>query len=130
MVTLADINQYFSNYLPSFDKNSKQDFFLKQRGEAADNFRKIGMPDKKSEVWRDVNWENIIKSKSFVVQKQAEEYQPIENYFQCSTQDINAEMFAFLNGWYVHYNAPLTIFPTVLFSAVCVKPFNVFPIWS
>lgn len=111
MVTLADINQYFSNYLPSFDKNSKQDFFLKQRGEAADNFRKIGMPDKKSEVWRDVNWENIIKSKSFVVQKQAEEYQPIENYFQCSTQDINAEMFAFLNGWYVHYNAPLTIFP-------------------
>ncbi len=120
MVTLADINHYFLQYLPLFDNNKDLDFFSKQRNEAANKFRELGMYDKKSEIWRDVNWNNIIKSKKFIVQKRADEYQPIENYFQCSTQDINAEMFAFLNGWYIHHNAPLTIFPDgSIFGSLC-----------
>lgn len=111
MIALENINRYFLQFLPVSNSKNISDYFLNQRMEAAENFRKQGVPDKTTEMWREIKWENIVKNQNFVVQKQANEYQPVENYFQCSTQDINAEMFTFLNGWYVHQNVPLTVFP-------------------
>ena len=111
MSSLQNINQYFLQFLPQDKPSAEKDYFIKQRADAADSFRKSGVPEPNSEMWREIKWDNIIADKNFVIQKQANEYQPVENYFQCSTRDINAEMFTFLNGWYVHHNAPLTVFP-------------------
>ena len=112
MAQLTDINNYFSGFLSLQQRiNHSNEYFRQMRKEAANHFRLVGVPDPNTEMWREVKWEHILKNKNYIIQDKADEYQPIENYFQCSTQDINADMFTFLNGWYVHHNAPLTIFP-------------------
>lgn len=127
MAQLHNINQYFLQFLPQSNPSVKQDFFGKQKEEAIDYFRKVGVPDSHSEMWREIKWDNIILNKNYIIQKEADEYQPVENYFQCSTQDINADMFTFLNGWYVHQNAPLTVFPDGTMYGSLREAINRFP---
>ncbi len=45
----------------------------------------------------------------YQIQLQPATYRPVEEYFHCKVQNIDTQMFVFLNGWYVHNNAPLTI---------------------
>lgn len=111
MVHIKDINNYFLQFLPSSTSDNQEDYFSNLRIKASESFKKNGVPNQAIEMWREVKWDKIIKNKNYIAQEEANEYQPVETYFECSTQDINAEMFTFLNGWYVHHNAPLTVFP-------------------
>ena len=69
-----------------------------------------GLPNSKEELWRHFPIEKQVSS-SYDIQLEADPYQPVEEYFKCSVNNINTYMFTILNGWYAHRNAPLTIFP-------------------
>jgi Fe-S cluster assembly protein SufD len=112
MIQLEDINQYFSEFLTTYPlSNGSNSHFKQLRKDAAEQFRQQGLPKRSNEMWREMKWDFITKNKKYIMQTEPKAYQPVENYFQCSTEDINADMFTFLNGWYVHKNAPLTLFP-------------------
>jgi len=59
------------------------------------------LKEKKSRVGQDT---------SYMWRQKAEPYQPLESLFKCKIQHIDTEIFAFLNGFYVHHNVPLTVF--------------------
>lgn len=69
-----------------------------------------GLPTSKDELWRHYPVEKQLFSQ-YDIQVEADPYQPVDQYFKCSVHDINTDMFTMLNGWYVHKNAPLTVFP-------------------
>jgi Fe-S cluster assembly protein SufD len=99
------INKYLSSVLEADDSplknNRKKEQLL---------FQENGVPPRNNEMWRDFDWEAIIKNNYFI-QQQSEDYRPVETFFHCSIHNIDSYMFTFLNGWYVHNDAPLTIFP-------------------
>ncbi|MBO7624175.1 MAG: Fe-S cluster assembly protein SufD [Bacteroidales bacterium] len=109
-----EINSYFSKYFERYDAEvPAADFPEGGRNAAREMFLKEGMPDRSQEAWRRFPWERVV-GKPYRMCLQPEPYRPMESYFQCSTQAINSEMFPFLNGWYLHCNAPLTRFPNGL----------------
>ena len=73
-------------------------------------FREKGVPSRENEMWRDFCWEKITGN-HYTVQKQADDYRPVETFFNCAIHNIDSYMFTFLNGWYVHKEVPLTVFP-------------------
>ncbi len=108
------IDDYFSAYFDRFGASlpfSGEDIGIREAAKAA--FLKEGMPDVSREAWRKFPWERIMHA-SYRMLPPSETYHPVDAYFQCNTQEINAEMFPFLNGWYQHSNAPLTRFPNGL----------------
>lgn len=121
------INNYFSAY---FDKYSIQEPALGQLQElrrfAKDAFFSEGMPDASSESWRSFSWEKLT-GKSYGLCLHPDPYRPVDAYFQCGTQEINAEMFPFLNGWYLHQNAPLTLFPNGMIVGSLREAFQTCP---
>ena len=127
-----EINSYFSGFFDLFDAQcAVQETEGALRKNAREAFVSEGMPDRSQEVWRQFPWEQIA-GKSYSLPFRPESYRPVEDYFQCATQDINAEMFPFLNGWYLHCNAPLTRFPNGLVvgslrEAIRVCPERVLP---
>jgi Fe-S cluster assembly protein SufD len=75
---------------------------------------------------------NKIAETAYTIQLTPAPYRPIEEYFRCKIQNIDTHMFAFLNGWYIHKSAPLTIFPNgvivgSLMEAIKQYPDLVFP---
>jgi len=98
----SKVNQYFSRFIG----NPKEE----DRRKEAEFFNKKGVPARDNEMWRDFSWEKIIDN-NYTLQQQADDYQPVETFFNCAIQNIDSYMFTFLNGWYVHKNIPLTIFP-------------------
>lgn len=99
MIQLEDINQYFSEFLTTYPlSNGSNSHFKQLRKDAAEQFRQQGLPDRSNEMWREMKWDFITRNKKYVIQTEPKAYQPVENYFQCSTEDINADMFTFLNG--------------------------------
>lgn len=90
--------------------NDKQSKVSTLREKALNLIISEGLPNSKDELWRHFPIEKQISS-SYDIQLDADPYQPVEQYFKCNVSDINTDMFTMLNGWYVHKNAPLTIFP-------------------
>lgn len=112
MTQLEDINRFFSDFLTSYTiSNGSNPYFKALRKEAVEQFYRQGVPERDNEMWREMKWDFIVQNKKYSIQTEPNEYQPVENYFQCATEDIHADMFTFLNGWYVHKQAPLTLFP-------------------
>ena len=109
-----DINSYFSKYFvlygTGFPVDGAQDGCRKAAKTA---FLEEGIPDRSLEEWRHFPWERVL-CRNYRMRIQPEAYQPLESFFHCSTEGIHAEMFPFLNGWYMHCNAPLTRFPNGL----------------
>ncbi|MDR2868122.1 MAG: Fe-S cluster assembly protein SufD [Bacteroidales bacterium] len=79
------------------------------RKQGFDRFCQTGIPPQQWKTWID---QKLIQEtdEPFIFQKEAKPYRPIDEYFQCKIGDINAQVFAFLNGWYINHNAPLTTF--------------------
>jgi Fe-S cluster assembly protein SufD len=77
---------------------------------AATCFKDQGMPPYSDEMWRHFKWEKIMRN-AYTIQRQADVYCPVETFFNCAIRNIDSYMFTFLNGWYVHNEAPLTHFP-------------------
>ncbi|MBO4403417.1 MAG: Fe-S cluster assembly protein SufD [Bacteroidales bacterium] len=107
----ADVNSYFSSY---FNQESEKGDFLERqqmlRKAAKVRFLEQGMPDASCEAWRNFPWERILKN-SYRICLNPQAYHPEEASFQCDNQEIHSTQFTFLNGWYLHDNAPLTRFP-------------------
>ncbi|MBO4654762.1 MAG: Fe-S cluster assembly protein SufD [Bacteroidales bacterium] len=80
------------------------------RQKALDMIAAEGLPSSKDELWRHFPIEKQLPAQ-FDIKVEADPYQPVDQYFKCSVNDINTDMFTMLNGWYVHKNAPLTTFP-------------------
>ena len=102
-------NQLIDKYLPSVleaDDSSMKDNRLKEQG----FFQQKGVPTKSDEMWRSFDWNAIIQN-NYTIQQQSEDYRPVETFFNCAIHNIDSYMFTFLNGWYVHNDAPLTVFP-------------------
>jgi len=104
---------YFAQFLDDFlesilegDSDSSREIRLKN----AILFTANGVPSKEDEMWRDFDWDKIIKNK-YIIQQKADDYRPVESFFCCAMNNIDSYLFTFLNGWYVHKDAPLTIFP-------------------
>jgi Fe-S cluster assembly protein SufD len=73
-------------------------------------FQDKGVPSQQNEMWRDFKWEKILQN-TYSLQQQADDYRPVETFFNCAIHNIASYMFTFLNGWYVHSGTPLTSFP-------------------
>ena len=109
-----ETDTYFSRYFEQYDSMAPEDVLPEGcRMAAREAFLREGMPDRSEEAWRRFPWDQVV-GKSYQLRLQPEEYRPMESFFQCSTKDINSEMFPFLNSWYLHCNAPLTRFPNGL----------------
>ena len=102
---ISEVNQYFSRFVDTVFRSEEEN----RRQEAA-IFKEKGVPDKNNEMWRDFQW-NKITGNNYAIQQQADDYRPVETFFCCAIHNIDSYMFTFLNGWYVHKNIPLTIFP-------------------
>ena len=113
MLEISEVNNYFTQFVDRFlpsilEKDTSP--LLEIRKKEAELFVKKGLPSKNNEMWRDFDWEKIIKN-TYTIQQQADDYRPVETFFNCAMNNIDSYMFTFLNGWYVHKDAPLTIFP-------------------
>ncbi|MBO4645526.1 MAG: Fe-S cluster assembly protein SufD [Bacteroidales bacterium] len=51
----------------------------------------------------------IAPSAEWKFQTQPPAYRPVEEYFHCKVQNIDTQMFVFLNGWYVHRKDALSV---------------------
>jgi Fe-S cluster assembly protein SufD len=111
MVKIQEVNTYFAHlmdkYLPSV-LDADTSLSKQQRISAAAYFKDKGVPPYSNEMWRHFKWEKIIEN-IYTIQQQADAYCPVETFFNCAIRD--SYMFTFLNGWYVHNEAPLTHFP-------------------
>lgn len=108
---IADVNHYFSSYFSRFHGESEEsEKQLLMRETAKKEFLKDGMPDSSNEAWRNFPWEKLV-SGNYQLCCQPRDYKPVEAYFHCENQGMHSSMFPFLNGWYLHDNAPLTRFP-------------------
>lgn len=101
----TDINNYFAQYIAAFPQAQQG-----ERKYFAQNFAHKGVPDRSNEMWRGFQW-NTILNQQYEVQTTPDAYHIANSVFSCDIHDIDTYMFTFLNGWYVHNNAPLTIFP-------------------
>lgn len=54
-------------------------------------------------------------------------YRPVEEYFHCKVQDIDTQMFVFLNGWYVHDQMPLTVSPEGVIAGSLIAAIERYP---
>ncbi|MDR1180960.1 MAG: Fe-S cluster assembly protein SufD [Bacteroidales bacterium] len=113
MRKILEVNTYFAElmdkYLPSV-LEADTSSLKKHRIEAAASFKEKGVPPRSNEMWRNFDWDKIVQN-TYAIQQQAEVYRPVETFFNCAIRDIDSYMFTFLNGWYVHNEAPLTRFP-------------------
>lgn len=80
------------------------------RKRAIDYFVREQLPHNKIESWRHRAIDQLVEDK-YSIQLTPTPYRPVEEYFKCKIHNIDTYMFTFLNGWYVHKNTPLTIFP-------------------
>jgi len=113
MSKIPEINTYFNQliekYIPSVlaaDNSSLKDSRLNEQI----LFQQKGVPAGNDEMWRGFQWDKIMQNNYFI-QQQSEDYRPVETFFNCAIHNIDSYMFTFLNGWYVHNDAPLTVFP-------------------
>ncbi|MDR0368257.1 MAG: Fe-S cluster assembly protein SufD, partial [Bacteroidales bacterium] len=113
MLQISEINTYFNRltdeYMPSV-LEADNSLLKEDRIKNQHLFRQKGVPPQSDEMWRNFNWDTIIKNK-YAIQQQSEVYRPVETFFNCSIHNIDSYMFTFLNGWYVHNDSPLTMFP-------------------
>lgn len=105
MIQIQEINKYFSKYITNIDTNDTNRKYF------AEQFAQNGVPDHNNEMWQRFPWENILAN-NYKVNQEPEKYRPVNEFFRCNIDNIEAHLFAFLNGWYVHNNVPLTIFPS------------------
>ena len=101
-----EINSFFEKYIQSFDGNKDADYQY-----YANSFLQRGVPTKDNEMWRNFHFEQVVNH-PYIVQKEPQTYQPVGQFFHCDINQLESHLFAFLNGWYVHNNAPITIFPS------------------
>ena len=113
MLKTSEVNHYFTEFigrqLPSILEKDAAPMSANRAKEAA-VFAKKGVPAQDDEMWREFDWNKIIKN-TYTLQQQADDYRPVETFFNCEINNIDSYLFTFLNGWYVHKDAPLTIFP-------------------
>lgn len=90
-----------------------------------------GLPTSKDELWRHYPIEKKLE-RNYEIQSQADTYKPVSEYFKCNVSNIDTYMFTLLNGWYVHQNAPLTVFPNGLIVGSIFAAMNQYPelVWS
>ncbi|MBP5411861.1 MAG: Fe-S cluster assembly protein SufD [Bacteroidales bacterium] len=100
-----DINNYFAKYVNAYAETANKD-----RKYFTDSFLQKGVPPQSNELWRNFNWNKIIEN-TYTIKTQPDDFQLSDSVFSCDIQNIDTYMFTFMNGWYVHNNAPLTIFP-------------------
>ena len=55
--------------------------------------------------------EHTQQLKNYHLQLQPDPYQPVEEYFTCQVSNMGSVMLPLLNGWYVHKDSQLTIYP-------------------
>ena len=77
------------------------------RQKSMDFFLAHGLPTRKMENWRQCPIDGLVQS-DYRMQREADPYRPVEEYFQCQVRNLATQMFPFLNGWFVHPDAPLT----------------------
>ena len=106
---IAAINHYFSQLI---DKHIENGASAIRRDEAR-RFNERGVPAHNDEMWRDFPWEKITQN-DYTIQQEADPYMPVDTFFNCEVHNIDSYLFAFLNGFYIHKNAPLTVFPNGL----------------
>lgn len=82
----------------------------KLRKKALDVFSEKGFPTQKLEQWKNTDLTNST-NQEYEILFNAPPYNPVESYFKCNVLNFDTYMFTLLNGWYVHKNAPLTLFP-------------------
>ena len=66
------------------------------------------LPAKKEENWRHKAIDQLTEDR-YLFQTSPSQFRPIEYFFKCNIKNIDTQMFAFFNGWYVHQNEPLTV---------------------
>ena len=116
MLNPTEINKYFSQFIDSqLSAKVAEDVFSMNeiRREAAMCFHEKGIPSPNDEMWRHFPWKNITQN-TYSIQQTADPYLPVDSFFNCDICNIDSYQFAFLNGFYIHKNAPLTIFPNGL----------------
>lgn len=114
---LANQNKLTSPALPQLSR-------LRQK--AMETFVRKGLPTNKLETWRHRAIDEVVEP-NYSMQCEPSPYRPVEEYFKCQVKKIDTFMFSFLNGWYVHQNSPLTIFPDGLIIGSLMAAMHQYP---
>ncbi|MCL2131392.1 MAG: Fe-S cluster assembly protein SufD [Lentimicrobiaceae bacterium] len=112
----SSINQYFSRFIAEYlpeNADNRGSSVNEIRKAAANLFYEKGISSKNNEMWRHFPWEKITQN-AYTIQQESDPYTPVDSFFNCSAHNIDSYQFAFLNGFYIHKNAPLTVFPNGL----------------
>lgn len=96
------------------------------REKAMTTFVEKELPTKKLETWRHRAIEDVATT-DYGMQWAPSPYRPVEEYFKCQIKKIDTFMFTFLNGWYVHQNSPLTIFPNGIIIGSLIAAMHQYP---
>ncbi len=113
MQTSFDLKKHLINlYLQNEELLNKEDSdeVGKLRNQAIAIFDRKGFPTKNLEQWKNTDLSDST-DQEYEVLFEAPPYNPVESYFKCHVHNFDTYMFTLLNGWYVHKNAPLTVFP-------------------
>ncbi|MGI6320444.1 MAG: Fe-S cluster assembly protein SufD [Bacteroidales bacterium] len=102
------VEQYKNNQKTIKEGDSSK--LAQMRDKAFEAFAENGFPDKSMDNWRSTDLTKAL-SHDYKILLQAPPYNPVDSYFKCNIKDFDTFMFTFLNGWYVHKNVPLTVFP-------------------
>ena len=98
-----EISKYFASFI-------QQNTLSEERKVFAQHFIEKGIPSAKDEMWKNFNW-NFLNESTYIEPSENIEYQNIIENIHCNVQNFDAYLFSFLNGRYMHKQAPLTIFP-------------------
>jgi Fe-S cluster assembly protein SufD len=119
------IRTLFASVAPTMPLH--EEYFVNNlRNRGLERFSLLELPHKKLESWRHHPIDQLVRER-YTIQETAKPYRPVENYFHCKIGQINSEMFAFLNGWYVNRNAPLTIFANGMIVGTIFEALQQFP---
>ncbi len=119
------INQLFKKVYPELPTRDCKNI-SSLRKNAFDYFLKEQLPHNKIESWRHKAIDTLIEDSYQLIQTPPP-YRPVEDYFRCKVHNIDTYMFAFLNGWYIHNHAPLTLFPNGVIVGSIIEAIAQYP---
>lgn len=120
---MQDFTQFIKQ---TFEARNDSSPFETLRKEAFTKFCEQELPTKKIEQWRHKAIDKLVEPQ-YALQSDPLPYIPIEKFFKCNVQNINTQMFAFLNGWFVHDNQPLLTFENGIIVGTILEAVKQYP---
>lgn len=105
-------------------------YIAEMRKQAIQSFLQRELPDKNIEEWRHYPIDCLVEPEYHFCSTPPP-YRPVEDVLECKIKEMQTSLFVLWNGWYMHHDQPLTVYPDgviigSLFAAIQQFPDIVF----